>query len=113
MPDGGTWLIAGSYFGGPQMPLWAANLRAAETAEVSVDGRRTTVTRQELTGAARAEAWQVMLRTWPNFAVYEERTDRTIPVFRLTPFEAAGTTPVRAAAVPDSRRPLRPGGVSP
>ena len=85
VPDGGTWLIAGSYFGGPQMPLWVANLRAAETAEISVDGRRATVTREELTGAARADAWQVMLRTWPNFAVYEERTDRTIPVFRLTP----------------------------
>ena len=29
--------------------------------------------------------WQVMLRTWPNYAKYEERTDRTIPVFLLTP----------------------------
>jgi hypothetical protein len=26
----------------------------------------------------------VMLRTWPNFARYEERTDRLIPVFRLS-----------------------------
>jgi hypothetical protein len=29
-------------------------------------------------------AWQTMLETWPNYAKYEERTDRTIPVFRLT-----------------------------
>ena len=29
--------------------------------------------------------WQVMLATWPNFAKYEERTTRTIPVFYLEP----------------------------
>ncbi|MFC5176769.1 nitroreductase family deazaflavin-dependent oxidoreductase [Nocardioides taihuensis] len=85
VPDRGTWLVAGSYFGGPDMPLWVGNLRAAEFAEVSVDGRRSRVTGEELEGAERAEAWQVLLRTWPNFAVYEERTDRVIPVFRLTP----------------------------
>ena len=85
VPDRGTWLSPGSYFGGPDMPLWVGNLRATDFAEVSVDGRRTRVTAEELEGAERAAAWQVMLRTWPNFAVYEERTDRVIPVFRLTP----------------------------
>ncbi len=29
--------------------------------------------------------WQVMLRTWPNFAKYEQRTTRLIPVFYLQP----------------------------
>lgn len=85
VPDRDTWLVAGSNFGGPQMPLWVGNLRAADFAEVSVGGRRWRVRAEELAGADRAAAWQVMLRTWPNFAVYEERTDRVIPVFRLTP----------------------------
>lgn len=85
VPDRDTWLIAGSYFGGPQMPLWVGNLRAVDSGEVSVGGRRTRVRADELEGAERAAAWQVMLRTWPTFAVYEERTDRVIPVFRLTP----------------------------
>ena len=31
VPDGDTILIAGSYFfGGPKMPLWVGNLRAAD-----------------------------------------------------------------------------------
>jgi deazaflavin-dependent oxidoreductase (nitroreductase family) len=85
VPDHDAWLIAGSYFGGPDMPLWVGNLRAAEFAEVSVGGRRWRVRADELEAADRAAAWQVMLATWPNFAVYEERTDRVIPVFRLTP----------------------------
>jgi deazaflavin-dependent oxidoreductase (nitroreductase family) len=85
VPHRDTWLVAGSYFGGPDMPQWVGNLRAAEFAEVSVGGRRWRVRPEELEAADRAAAWQVMLQTWPNFAVYEERTDRVIPVFRLTP----------------------------
>ena len=84
VPDGGTWLIAGSYFGGPSMPVWVGNLRASGEATIEVSGRRLAVSADELVDDERAAAWQVMLRTWPNFAKYEERTDRLIPVFRLT-----------------------------
>jgi deazaflavin-dependent oxidoreductase (nitroreductase family) len=83
VPHEGGWLIAGSYFGGPKMPLWVANLRAAEHAEITVKGARFPVTWREVEGEERARLWQVMLRTWPNFAKYEERTDRRIPVFFL------------------------------
>ena len=84
VPDSGTWLIAGSYFGGPKTPLWVGNLRAAEgRAKVEFGKETFAVTATELTGEDRAAAWQTMLNVWPNYAKYEERTDRTIPVFRL------------------------------
>src|SRR6478609_7563035 len=83
VPDQGSWLIAGSYFGGPKTPLWVGNLRAAEDAVIELDKEKVTVTATELEGADRASAWQTMLETWPNYAKYEERTDRLIPVFRL------------------------------
>ena len=84
MPDGDTILIAGSYFGGPKMPLWVGNLRAAGgAARVDYRRQRFAVTATELSGEDRAAAWRTMLETWPNYAKYEERTDRTIPVFRL------------------------------
>jgi deazaflavin-dependent oxidoreductase (nitroreductase family) len=85
VPDGDTILIAGSYFGGPKMPLWVGNLRAADGAATVDFGReKFPVHATELTGEERAAAWSTMLETWPNYAKYEERTDRTIPVFRLT-----------------------------
>jgi deazaflavin-dependent oxidoreductase (nitroreductase family) len=83
VPDQGGWLIAGSYFGGPKMPLWVGNLRAAPGATVSIGKDTFPVTARELEGDERARAWAVMLRTWPNYAKYEERTDRLIPVFLL------------------------------
>ena len=39
---------------------------------------------REVEGEERERLWQVMLATWPNFARYEQRTDRMIPVFELT-----------------------------
>ncbi|WP_370248325.1 nitroreductase/quinone reductase family protein [Nocardioides sp.] len=83
VPDRDSWLVAGSYFGAPQMPVWVGNLRAATTARIRVDGVEHEVTATELDGEDRAAAWRTMLDAWPNFAVYEARTDRTIPVFRL------------------------------
>ncbi|MCD4533505.1 nitroreductase family deazaflavin-dependent oxidoreductase [Nocardioides sp. cx-169] len=83
VPHGDGWLVAGSYFGGPRTPLWVANLRATTTATVRYQGVEHEVTWREVEGEERAELWQVMLRTWPNFAKYEERTTRRIPVFLL------------------------------
>jgi deazaflavin-dependent oxidoreductase (nitroreductase family) len=66
------------------MPMWVGNLRAAEgAATVQVGRQRFPVRATELTGAERAAAWSTMLATWPNYAKYEERTTRTVPVFRL------------------------------
>lgn len=85
VPHEGRWLIAGSYFGGPSMPVWVHNLRAAGEAVVRYERTTYDVSARELADAERAAAWEVMLRTWPNFATYEQRTDRVIPVFELTP----------------------------
>jgi deazaflavin-dependent oxidoreductase (nitroreductase family) len=85
VPHDGGWLVAGSYFGGPKTPVWVHNLRATDTAQIRFEGRSHPVSWREVEGEERAAMWQVMLRTWPNFALYEERTDRTIPVFHLTP----------------------------
>ncbi|MFT4127877.1 MAG: nitroreductase family deazaflavin-dependent oxidoreductase [Gordonia sp. (in: high G+C Gram-positive bacteria)] len=83
--EGGAWLIAGSYFGGPTTPQWVHNLRAAGTAQIVDKGVPYDVRVTELDGAARAAAWQTLRGVWPNFDLYETRTDRVIPVFELVP----------------------------
>jgi deazaflavin-dependent oxidoreductase (nitroreductase family) len=66
------------------MPAWVHNLRAAGEATITWKRERVPVSAREVEDDERARLWQVMLRTWPNFAKYEERTDRLIPVFELT-----------------------------
>jgi len=78
-------LIAGSNFGGKKPPVWVLNVRAADRVTVTVDGRTFDAVPHELSGGDREVAWQHMLKTWPNYAKYAERTSRVIPVFLLTP----------------------------
>ncbi|MGB3696876.1 MAG: nitroreductase family deazaflavin-dependent oxidoreductase [Gordonia sp. (in: high G+C Gram-positive bacteria)] len=86
-PDGDDWLVAGSYFGGPKTPAWVFNIRAADVFDVRVHGVSTPMSASELSGAAREDAWNKLLAVWPNFTMYEERTTRVIPLFRLSPVE--------------------------
>ena len=70
--------------GAPSHPSWFYNLAAhPDEVEVEFDGRKTAVTPQTLTGDERAAAWQRITTERPNFAAYEEKTDRQIPVVRL------------------------------
>lgn len=85
VPRDGRFLVAGSYFGGPVEPVWVANLEAAGAGELRFRGTDRPFTARRLTGRERDEAWAVMIRTWPNFALYERRTDREIKVFELSP----------------------------
>ncbi|BBH15837.1 deazaflavin-dependent nitroreductase [Nocardioides baekrokdamisoli] len=87
VPHGDSVFVAGSNFGGPTLPVWVNNLRAAADPTMLLGGRPTAITAKELAGAERDEAWTVMVALWPNYAKYAARTDRTIPVFRLQPVE--------------------------
>lgn len=86
-PDGDAWFVAGSYFGGPKTPAWVFNIRAASSFDVAVHGVTTRMSATELSGDERAYAWTRLLAEWPNFTMYEERTDRVIPLFRLAPVQ--------------------------
>ena len=84
VPYGDAILIAGSYFGGPKEPLWVKNVEANPDVTVRFRGETSQLRARLLEGDDRAKAWQAMLKTWPNFAKYEQRTDRHIKVFELT-----------------------------
>ena len=85
VPQDSNFLIAGSNFGGPKLPVWVLNVRSSEQVTVTFNGREHTAVPRELVGDQREAAWTHMLRTWPNYAKYAERTDRIIPVFVLEP----------------------------
>jgi deazaflavin-dependent oxidoreductase (nitroreductase family) len=85
-PEGDdAWLIVASKGGAATHPAWFHNLAAhPDQVEVEFKGRKTAVTPQTLTGDERATAWKRITTERPNFAGYETKTDRQIPVVRLT-----------------------------
>ena len=82
----GGWLIVASAGGAATHPGWYHNL-AAHPDEVSVEfgGHTQRVTVEQLEGDARQQAWAGIVAKAPGFSSYEAKTDRLIPVLRLTP----------------------------
>jgi deazaflavin-dependent oxidoreductase (nitroreductase family) len=85
VPDGDTFVVIGSNWGGPRHPAWALNLLDRPEATIVHKGRRRLVRAQLLAGAERERAWALAVREWPAYRVYAERAGRQIHVFRLTP----------------------------
>jgi deazaflavin-dependent oxidoreductase (nitroreductase family) len=85
VPRGNDWLVAGSNFGGPTQPVWVVNLEANPDARITVKGRTSEVLARRLEGEEREKAWADMVKVWPNYDKYAERTDRQIKVFELSP----------------------------
>jgi deazaflavin-dependent oxidoreductase (nitroreductase family) len=79
-----TWLVAASKGGAPENPAWFHNLLAHPEASIETPAAGIVdVHAEQLHGAERDAAWARFLAASPGFALYEERTSRTIPVFAL------------------------------
>lgn len=82
--DGG-WVVVGSNFGRDKHPAWTGNLLKNPDAQVSHLGRTVPVTARLLDDDERTEIWPRLVRGWPVYDQYVERTTRQLRVFRLTP----------------------------
>ncbi len=81
----GLYAAVASLGGAPEHPQWYWNLRRRPELDLQ-DG--TTVTRRrarELEGAEREAWWERCVATFPPYASYQRKTERTIPVFVLEP----------------------------
>ncbi len=85
-PDGdGAWLIIASAGGQMKNPAWYHNLAAhPDQAQIEVGGKTVDVTATQLAGQERDAAWQRITAAQPRYAGYEKKTDRALPVIRLT-----------------------------
>jgi len=85
-PDGdNAWLIVASFGGNAKNPAWYYNLAAhPDQAQIEIGGRKVKVTAGQLTGEERADAWQRIVTASPRYAGYATKTDREIPIIRLT-----------------------------
>ena len=79
------WLVVGSAGGTARNPAWVHNLAAnPDQVWVEVGKQRYKVRPEILGGEERAAAWQRIVTEASQFRGYETKTDREIPVVRLT-----------------------------
>jgi deazaflavin-dependent oxidoreductase (nitroreductase family) len=82
----GSWLVVASLAGAARHPKWLHNL--AKTPEATIefgDGRRIEVRARTLEGVDLDAAWNLLAVEAPEYVAYLSKTDREIPVVRLSP----------------------------
>jgi deazaflavin-dependent oxidoreductase (nitroreductase family) len=82
--DDGTLYIFASFNGAPNNPDWYHNLVAHPEVEVEFGTDRYAAVATPITGPARDEIFTRQKGLMPQFAEYEQKTTRTIPVVALT-----------------------------
>lgn len=83
--DGDDYLVVASMGGAPQQPQWYLNLVANASAQIQDRSEHIDVTAHTAGEDDKAGLWKIVTEQWPNYDVYQSRTDRVIPVVVLSP----------------------------
>jgi deazaflavin-dependent oxidoreductase (nitroreductase family) len=80
---GDAFVVIASQGGAPVHPNWYLNLEAEPSVELQVGAEHFAARARTAEGEERERLWALMASIWPNFNVYQTRTDRRIPVVVL------------------------------
>jgi proline iminopeptidase len=80
---GDDYVIVASKGGAPAHPGWYRNLTKDPDVQVQVRGDVFDARARTATGEERERLWETMMEQWPDYNVYQARTDREIPVVVL------------------------------
>jgi deazaflavin-dependent oxidoreductase (nitroreductase family) len=82
---GGQYAIVASLGGAPKNPVWYHNVKAHPRVELQDGAVTRDYEAREVFGDEKAAWWDRAVEAWPDYAEYQTKTDRQIPVFVLTP----------------------------
>ena len=81
----GSYAVVASKGGAASNPTWYHNLVAHPHVELQDGGSRGDFKAREVDGDERARWWERAVAVWPDYATYQTKTNRRIPVFVLDP----------------------------
>jgi len=82
---GGEYAVVASLGGAPKNPVWYYNIVANPRVELQDGAETKDYDSREVFGDEKVAWWERAVATWPDYAEYQTKTDRQIPVFVLTP----------------------------
>jgi deazaflavin-dependent oxidoreductase (nitroreductase family) len=81
--DGDRYVVVASKGGAAQHPEWYLNLRDNPEVLVQVKADRFRARARTATPQEREALWPEMVKIWPDYAKYQAKTDRQIPLVIL------------------------------
>lgn len=88
LADGRRLVVVASKGGAAKHPAWFDNLMASPATTVEVGRRRHSVRAREATESERDGYWPRLLEIYPSYGIYQDRTDRLLPIVVLEPVNA-------------------------
>ncbi|OKI02513.1 nitroreductase [Streptomyces sp. CB02923] len=79
----GTYAVVASVGGAPKHPVWYHNVVADPRVELQDGPVRADLVAREVTGEEKGLWWGRAVEAYPDYADYQQKTDRQIPVFVL------------------------------
>ena len=83
----GRYAAVASLGGAPKHPVWYHNLIAEPHVEVQDGPVKQDMAAREVFGEEKAEWWARAVEAYPDYADYQQKTDRIIPLFVLEPLD--------------------------
>ncbi|WP_432561003.1 nitroreductase family deazaflavin-dependent oxidoreductase [Kineococcus sp. SYSU DK003] len=81
----GRYAVVASLGGAPKHPVWYHNVKAEPLVELQDGAVKKDYTAREVSGEEKALWWERAVAAYPDYADYQAKTDRQIPVFVLDP----------------------------
>ena len=81
----GEYAVVASLGGAPKNPVWYYNVKKNPRVELQDGSDTGDYEAREVFGDEKAAWWERAIEAWPDYADYQQKTDRQIPVFVLTP----------------------------
>ena len=81
----GVYAVVASKGGAAKHPVWYFNLTANPHVELQDGASKRDYDAREVTGQEKALWWERAVDAWPDYATYQTKTARPIPVFVLEP----------------------------
>ena len=83
----GIYVAIASKGGSDDQPEWYHNFLAHPEVELQDGAVRKTYQVELVEGDERDDLWRLAVATWSTYGEYQKKTDRQIPVFKLTPID--------------------------
>jgi deazaflavin-dependent oxidoreductase (nitroreductase family) len=84
----GEYGVVASLGGAPRHPVWYYNLTANPDVELQDGPVKKDYQAREVHGQEYAAWFERAVAAWPDYAEYQKKTARTMPIFVLTPVSA-------------------------
>jgi F420H(2)-dependent quinone reductase len=84
---GGQYAVVASLGGAPKNPVWYYNIAKNPRVELQDGSITQDYDAREVFGGEKATWWERAVAAYPDYADYQEKTERQIPVFVLTPVQ--------------------------